>query len=113
DLFKQPRADELIHGLAKRFARNVCREVNASIIAPRSRGQNDELSIGEPCHRDPLLRWCGVIAAATTTAPSRPCSRRGRNPEASRAWNSDTTALVAAECQSFLDNVIAGLEQTG
>jgi hypothetical protein len=35
-------------GLSNRFVRNVCRQVNAAIIAPRSRGQNDELCIGEP-----------------------------------------------------------------
>src|SRR5215467_2797738 len=47
DLFQQPSADELIHGLSNRFARNVCRQVNSAIIAPRSRGQNDALGIGE------------------------------------------------------------------
>ena len=88
------------------------RQVDSVIIAPRSRGQNDELGIGESCHRDPPLRWCGFIAA-TAAAPPRPCSRRGRIPKASRARNGHTTALFAAECQSFLDNVIAGLEQTG
>src|SRR5215813_1337349 len=51
DLFQQPSADELIHGLAKRFACNVCRQVNSGVIA------------------------------ATTAAPPRPCSRRGRIPE--------------------------------
>ena len=36
----------------------------------------------------------------------------GQDPEGEwRARNSRTTALFAAECQSFLDNVIAGLEQ--
>ena len=47
DLFQQPSADELIHGLPNRFARNVCRQVKSAIIASRSRGQNDELGIGE------------------------------------------------------------------
>ena len=51
DLFQQPSADELIHGLASRFARNVCRQVNSAIIAARSRGQNDELGIVEKCPR--------------------------------------------------------------
>src|SRR5436190_19271329 len=52
--------------------------------------------------------------AATTTAPPRPCSRRGRIPKrALRAWNAHTTALFAYECQSFLDNFIAGLGQIG
>jgi hypothetical protein len=38
----------------------------------------------------------------------------GQDPEgASRARNGHSTALFAAKCQSFLDNVIAGLEQTG
>src|SRR5215831_9029550 len=50
------------------------------------------------------------FAATTTTAPPRRCSRRGRIPEGvSRARNCRTTALFAAECQSFLDNLIAGL----
>src|SRR5262249_55373820 len=94
DLFKQPSADEPIDGLSNRFARNVCRQVNPAIIAPRSRGQNDELGIGESCHRDPPLRWCGVIAAATTTtAPPRPCSRRGRIPRARRAPGTVTLPL--------------------
>ena len=51
DLFQQPSADELIHGLPNRFARNVCRQVKSAIIASRSRGQNDELGIGEKCPR--------------------------------------------------------------
>src|SRR5438034_8548962 len=113
DLFQQPSADELIHGLSNRFAGDVCRQVNSAIIAPRSRGQNDELGIGESCHRDPPLRWCGVVAA-TTAAPPRPCSRRGRiSKRALRAWNAHTTALLADECQSFLDNLIAGLGDMG
>src|SRR5262249_13632393 len=50
------------------------------------------------------------FAAATTAAPPRPCSRRGRVPEdASRARNGHSTALFSNECQSFLDNVIASL----
>src|SRR5262245_35725056 len=47
DLFQQPGADELVDGLAKRFARYVCRQVNSAIVTPRSRGQNDVLRIGE------------------------------------------------------------------
>jgi hypothetical protein len=39
DLFQQPSADELIDGLAKRFTRNLCRQVNAAIIAPRTEGR--------------------------------------------------------------------------
>ena len=54
------------------------------------------------------------FAAATPTAPPRRCSRRGRIPEGvSRARNGRTTALFAAECQSCLDNLIAGLGQIG
>jgi hypothetical protein len=56
-----------------------------------------------------IRRWCGV-GAATTTAPPRPRSRRGRIPRHG-AWNGHTTAPFADECQSFLDNVIAGLGQ--
>jgi hypothetical protein len=38
----------------------------------------------------------------------------GQDPEGvSRALNGHSTALFAAECQSFLDNVIARLGQTG
>jgi hypothetical protein len=38
----------------------------------------------------------------------------GQNPEgAPRARNGHSTALFADECQSFVDNVIAGLGQTG
>jgi hypothetical protein len=38
-----------------------------------------------------------------TTAPPRPYSRRGRIPRrAARDRNGHSTALVAAECQSFL-----------
>ena len=36
DLFQQPSTDELIDGLANRFARNVCRQVDSAIIASRS-----------------------------------------------------------------------------
>ena len=58
-----------------------------------------------------ILRWgCGGVVAATTTAPPWPCSRSRGAPG---ARNGHTTALVADECQSFLDNVIAGLEQIG
>src|SRR5262249_21960178 len=94
DLFQQPSADELIHGLANCFARNVCRRVTSAIIAPRGRGQNDELDIGESCHRDPPLRWCGVIAAPPT-APPRPCSRRGRIPEGAPRPERSTVPLCS------------------
>jgi hypothetical protein len=36
DFFQQPGVDELIDRLAKRFARYVCRQVNAAIVTPRS-----------------------------------------------------------------------------
>jgi len=77
DLFQ---SDELIHGLLNRFARNVCRQVSSAIIAPRSRGQNDELGIGGFGHRDPpfalVRRHC-----RHPRSPPRPCSRRGRIPK--------------------------------
>src|SRR5215467_4061203 len=45
----------------------------------------------------------------TTEAPPRPWSRRGRISERPHAPAiDDSTAPIAAECQSFLDNVIAG-----
>jgi hypothetical protein len=37
DFLQQPCADELIHGLSKRLAGNVCRQVNSAIMAPRAR----------------------------------------------------------------------------
>src|SRR5262249_40715740 len=43
---------------------------------------------------DPPLRWCGVIAA-TTTAPPRPRSRRGRIPRARRAPGTVTLPLCS------------------
>jgi len=56
-----------------------------------------------------ILHCVGAASfAATTTAPPRPWSRRGRIPRARRARNGHSTALFAAECQFFLDNVIAG-----
>jgi len=43
-----------------------------------------------------------------------PCSRRGRIPRrACGARNAHSTALFAYECQSFLENVIAGLGLVG
>jgi hypothetical protein len=45
--------------------------------------------------------------AATTEAPPRSISRRGRISGRLDARNVDSTAPSAAECQSFLDNVVA------
>src|SRR5262249_6374828 len=81
DLLQQARADELVDRLSGGFVFDGSRQFNRAIIALRSRGQNDELRIGESCHRDPPLRGAASFAA-TTTAPPRPCSRRGRIPEA-------------------------------
>jgi hypothetical protein len=58
-----------------------------------------------------LYRFLTPIAA-TTEAPPRPSGRRGRIPERAMSPGTDhTTALLADECQSFLDNLIAGLGQ--
>jgi hypothetical protein len=35
--------------------------------------------IGESCHRDPPLRWCGVIAATTAAPPEREPHREDEN----------------------------------
>ena len=67
DLFQQPSADEPIHGVSKRFARNVCRQVNSAIIALRSRGQNDEL--GSVSLAIGILRCVG---AASLPPPPQP-----------------------------------------
>jgi hypothetical protein len=61
-----------------------------------------------------ILRCIGAASlAATTAAPPRPCSRRGRIPRRYRARNGHTTALFAGKCQSFLDNLITVLRQIG
>jgi hypothetical protein len=47
--------------------------------------------------------------AATTEAPPRPLSRRGRDPGTRLSTRTGhTTALFAQKSQSFLDNVVAG-----
>src|SRR5262249_16909241 len=47
-------------------------------------------------------------------SPTSAMQPAGQDPEgASRARNGHSTALFVAECQSFLDNVIARLGQTG
>jgi hypothetical protein len=47
--------------------------------------------------------------AATTEAPPRPLSRRGRDPGTRLSTGTGhTTALFAQKSQSFLDNVVAG-----
>jgi hypothetical protein len=47
--------------------------------------------------------------AATTEAPPRLLSRRGRDPGTRRSTGTGhTTALFAQKSQSFLDNVVAG-----
>jgi hypothetical protein len=53
--------------------------------------------------------FAATTTTTTTTAPPRPCSRRGRIRGTLGARNGHTTALFAGECQSFLDNLIAGL----
>src|SRR5262249_61390447 len=61
----------------------------------------------------PHLLWTGVIPAPPE-APPRTCKPAGQDPEgASRARNGHSTTLFADECQSFLDNVLARLGQTG
>jgi hypothetical protein len=47
ELLQQAGADELIENLSGGFAFDIRRQFNSAIIALRSRGQNDELRIGE------------------------------------------------------------------
>jgi hypothetical protein len=47
DLLQQAGADELIDNLSGGFALDIRRQFNSAIIAPRSRGQNDELRVGK------------------------------------------------------------------
>src|SRR5260370_5287816 len=61
DLLQQAGADELIDNFSGGFAFDVRRQFNSTIVPLRSCGQNDELRIGKSCHRDPPLRWCGVV----------------------------------------------------
>src|SRR5271165_5977738 len=83
NLFQQAGADELIDDLSGGSALNVRRQFNAAIFALRSRGQNDELGIGESYHRDPPFVGTASFAA-TAEAPPRPFSRWGRIPK--RVW---------------------------
>jgi hypothetical protein len=46
DLLQQAGADEFIDNRSGRFALDIRWQFNSAIIAPRSRGQNDELRIG-------------------------------------------------------------------
>src|SRR5204863_9333228 len=61
-----------------------------------------------------ILRW---VAAASLPLPPRPHLGHAAGGAGSRgargARNGHTTALFTDECQSFLDNVIAGLGQIG
>jgi hypothetical protein len=49
------------------FALNIRRQFNTAIFAPRSRGQNDALGIGESCHRD-----APFVGAAPSLPPPKP-----------------------------------------
>jgi hypothetical protein len=42
DLLQQAGAEELVDNSSGRFALDICRQLNCAIIAPRSRGQDDE-----------------------------------------------------------------------
>ena len=61
-----------------------------------------------------ILRSVGTASCRTTEAPPRPKGRRGRiSGSAPAPGIADSTAPVAAECQSFLDNVVAGFRPIG
>jgi hypothetical protein len=80
--------------------------------ALRSRGQNGELGIGKSYHRD--LISLAQRHRCHRRSPALAMQPAGQDPEARPcARNGHSTALFAEECQSFLDNVIAGLGQIG
>jgi hypothetical protein len=55
-----------------------------------------------------ILRSVEAASRRTTEAPPRPSGRRGRISEHPYALGiGHSTAPIAAECQSFLDNVVA------
>jgi hypothetical protein len=114
DLLQQASADELVDDLSGGIALNVRRQFDSAIIALRSRGQNDQLlRIGESCHRDPPLRWRGLFCRHHHN-PTLAMQPAGQDPgRAPRARNGHSTALFGYECQSFLDNLIAGLGEIG
>ena len=80
NLFQQAGADQLSDDLSGGFVLNIRRQFNAAIVALRSRRENDELGIGESCHRDPPF-FGAASCAATAETPPWPCSRRGRIPK--------------------------------
>jgi hypothetical protein len=57
------------------------------------------------------------VGAASLPPPPQPhlghAAGGAESRGATHAWNGHSTALFAYECQSFLDNVIAGLRRTG
>jgi hypothetical protein len=112
DLLQQAGADELIDNLSGRFALDIRRQFNAAIIALRSRDRmmscvSVSLDIG-------ILRCVGAASLPPPPQPHLGHAAGGAGSRgATRARNVHTTALFAAECQSFLDNVIAGSRQTG
>src|SRR5437660_364256 len=113
DLLQQAGADELIDSLSGGFAFKVRRQFNSAIIALRSRGQNDELRIGESCHRDPPLGWCGVVCRhhRSPTSAMRPA---GQDPEARLMPGTVTVPLCSqTNASPFWIMFIAGFGQTG
>jgi len=62
---------------------------------------------------NPPLGWCGVVCRHHHS-PASAMQPAGQDPRGTpRARNGHSTALFTDECQSFLDNVIAGLGQIG
>ncbi len=112
NLFQPTSADQFIHNLSGGLASNVRRQFNAAIVALRSHRQNDALAIGKSCHRD--LR---SLVQRHALPPPKPHLGHAAGGAGSRsapgARNGHSTAPFADECQSFLDNVIAGLGQIG
>jgi hypothetical protein len=80
DLLQQAGADEFVDDLSGGFAFKVRRQLNSTIIALRSRGQNDELRIGKFRHRDPPSRWCGIVCRHHHS-PTLAMQPAGQDPE--------------------------------
>src|SRR5262245_1159553 len=137
DLFQQPSADELIHGLAKRFARNVCRQVNSAIIAPRSHGQNvsqQPVGIGDRkasrfvrsrIDRDGLCRWSGrndraALGGWSIRSTARTCGRSCESliaalapPAAFAAKAATTTIPIVFIAGSIRSRLVSSRALTG
>jgi len=93
DLLQQAGADQLIDSLSSGFTFAIRRQFNAAVIALRSRGQNDELRIGQSRHRDPPL---GLVRRRSPPPPQPHLGQAAGGAGsrgAPRARNGHSTAL--------------------